>query len=155
MNANTWFVISIIGFVVMGIAIAAAITLFFVLHIRTVIDDLSGRTVSREIKAIRENEDLSADKSYHREAHGLEKDKLSGKPFGHQTRPKTDELASTGRLKSANQKTQGITVQLRQEETTVLREEETTLLRDDTGNVVFHVTQRIMEIHTDEKIEAG
>lgn len=144
MNANTWFVISIVGFVVMGIAIVAAVTLFFILHIRTVLDDLTGRTVSREIKAIRENGDLSADKIYHQE---------SDRPLRHLTRPKTDDLASTDRLKSADQKEQDITVQLRQDDTTVLREEETTLLRDDSDSVVFHVKQRIIEIHTEEKIE--
>lgn len=54
MTADTWFLIAIISFALSGIALIVAIFIFIKLNIPSVIGDLSGKTVAREIKAMRE-----------------------------------------------------------------------------------------------------
>ena len=53
MSATTWFIISIVGFSLSGIALVAAIFLFIKLRIPAVIGDLNGKTVVREVQAMR------------------------------------------------------------------------------------------------------
>ena len=55
MSAETWLIIGIVGFSLAGAAFLVAVILFFKLKIPAVIGDLSGRTVAREVKAIRES----------------------------------------------------------------------------------------------------
>lgn len=54
MTADTWFLIAIISFALSGIALIVAIFIFIKLNIPSVIGDLSGKTVAREIRAMRE-----------------------------------------------------------------------------------------------------
>ena len=54
MSAETWFIISIVGFSLAAVALIAAVILFIKLNIPAVIGDLTGRTVAREIKAMKE-----------------------------------------------------------------------------------------------------
>jgi len=53
MSATTWLIIAIVGFSLSGIALIAAVFMFIKLNIPAIIGDLSGKTVAREIKAIR------------------------------------------------------------------------------------------------------
>ena len=55
MSAETWLIIGIIGFSLAGVALLITVILFFKLKIPAVIGDLTGRTVAREVKAIRES----------------------------------------------------------------------------------------------------
>lgn len=63
MSATAWFIIAIVGFSLAGIALAISIALFVKLNIPAVIGDLSGKTVAREIKAMRARNLSSNDKS--------------------------------------------------------------------------------------------
>lgn len=79
MSANAWFIIAIVGFSLSGIALAAAVILFFKLNIPSVIGDLTGRTVAREIKAMRETNASSGDKRFRSSAVNLERGTLTEK----------------------------------------------------------------------------
>ena len=75
MSATTWFIIAIVGFSLSGIFLIAAVILFIKLNIPAVIGDLSGKTVARQIKAIRE-----ANEAIHRSSHvNLERGMLTEK----------------------------------------------------------------------------
>lgn len=54
MSATAWFAVAVVGFSLAGIALIAAVILFFKLKIRAIIGDLTGKTVAREVKAIRQ-----------------------------------------------------------------------------------------------------
>lgn len=54
MTADSWFLIAIISFALSAIALIVAIFIFIKLNIPSVIGDLSGKTVAREIRAMRE-----------------------------------------------------------------------------------------------------
>ena len=79
MSANAWFIIATVGFSLSGIALAAAVILFFKLDIPSVIGDLTGRTVAREIKAMRETNASSGDKRFRPSAVNLERGTLTEK----------------------------------------------------------------------------
>ena len=79
MSANTWFIIAIVGFSLSAIALIIAIILFFRLKILAVIGDLSGRTVAREIKAMRDMNASSGDKRFRPSKVNLERGKLTEK----------------------------------------------------------------------------
>lgn len=55
MSANTWYVISLVGYFAALIGLIVTVILYFRLDILDVIGDLSGRTVARELKSMREN----------------------------------------------------------------------------------------------------
>lgn len=54
MTADIWFLIAIIGFALSGITLIVAILMFIKMNIPSVIGDLNGKTVAREIRAMRE-----------------------------------------------------------------------------------------------------
>lgn len=54
MTADTWLLIAIIGFSLSGVALIVAVFMFIKLNIPSVIGDLNGKTVAREIQAMRE-----------------------------------------------------------------------------------------------------
>ena len=62
MSAATWLIIAIVGFSLSGIALITAIILFIKLDIPGVIGDLSGKTVAREIKAMRDANAINTDR---------------------------------------------------------------------------------------------
>lgn len=68
MSATTWYIIAIVGFSLSGVALIAAIFMFLKMNIPAIIGDLTGRTVAREIKAMRESNASSGDK-LHRSSH--------------------------------------------------------------------------------------
>lgn len=62
MSATTWLIIAIVGFSLSGITLIAAIFMFIKLNIPAVIGDLSGKTVAREIQAMRDANESSGNK---------------------------------------------------------------------------------------------
>ena len=82
MSANTWMIIAIIGFSLSGIALIAAVIMFIQLNIPAIIGDLTGRTVAREIKAMRDTNASSGDKRFRPSAVNLERGTLTEKVAG-------------------------------------------------------------------------
>lgn len=64
MSAATLSTISLIGYIAAGVLLAAAVVLFFVLKIPTVIGDLSGRTARKSIARQRAANESSGSKSF-------------------------------------------------------------------------------------------
>lgn len=54
MGANTWGVLAVVGYATAAVLAAIAVILFFTLHIRSVRDDLTGRTAQRAIASLRD-----------------------------------------------------------------------------------------------------
>ena len=77
MSANTWLVIAIVGFSLAGAALIAAVVLFIRLNIPAIIGDLTGRTVAREIKALRDMNASGGDKRFRPSAVNLARGKLT------------------------------------------------------------------------------
>ena len=75
MSAQMWYIIAIVGFSLAGVALVTAVIMFFKMNIPAVIGDLSGKTVAREIKAMR-SASLAAGK-----APSTEERKTDGKPL--------------------------------------------------------------------------
>lgn len=63
MSAATWLTVAIVGFSLSGIALVTAVLMFIKMKIPSVIGDLSGRTVAREVRAIKNENAQSAKKS--------------------------------------------------------------------------------------------
>lgn len=82
MSANTWLIIAIIGFSLSGIALIATVIMFIRLNIPAIIGDLTGRTVAREIKAMRDTNASSGDKRFRPSAVNLERGTLTEKVAG-------------------------------------------------------------------------
>lgn len=54
MSATTWLIIAIVGFSMSGVALAITIFMFIKMNIPAVIGDLTGKTVARQVKAMRD-----------------------------------------------------------------------------------------------------
>ena len=111
MSATTWLIIAIVGFSLSGIAFIAAIILFIKMNIPAIIGDLTGKTVAREIKAMRESNASSGDKRFRPSAVNLERgtltEKVSNTPMStadlkkaHASKrlDKTDGLSKSGKI---------------------------------------------------------
>lgn len=79
MSATTWLIIAIIGFSLAGIALIIAVFMFIKMNIAAVIGDLSGKTVAREIKAMREFNKSKGDRSFRPSKINLERGTLTEK----------------------------------------------------------------------------
>ena len=79
MSATAWLIIAIVGFSLSGIALVASIILFIKMDILAIIGDLTGKTVAREIKAMRETNAASGDKHFRPSAVNMERGKLTEK----------------------------------------------------------------------------
>ncbi len=79
MSATTWLIIAIIGFSLAGIALIIAIFMFVKMNIPSVIGDLSGKTVAREIKAMREFNNANGDRRFRPSKVNLERGTLTEK----------------------------------------------------------------------------
>lgn len=90
MSATAWLIIAIVGFSLSGIAFIAAIILFIKMNIPAIIGDLTGKTVAREIKAMRESNASSGDKRFRPSAVNLERGTLTEKVAN--TPMSTDDL---------------------------------------------------------------
>lgn len=94
MSATAWLIIAIVGFSLAGIAFVAAIILFIKMNIPAIIGDLTGKTVAREIKAMRESNASTGDKRFRPSAVNLERGTLTEKV--------SNTPMSTGDLKKAH-----------------------------------------------------
>ena len=79
MSATAWLIIAIVGFSLSGIALVASIILFIKMDILAIIGDLTGKTVAREIKAMRETNAASGDKRFRPSAVNMERGTLTEK----------------------------------------------------------------------------
>lgn len=103
MSAETWGIISLCGFSLAGILFVAAVLLFIVLRIPSVIGDLSGRTVAREMARMREDNAARGERKYRtgrlNRARGPLTEKVptgsTGKTDGKKSRGSSAELATS------------------------------------------------------------
>ncbi len=79
MSATAWFIIAIVGFSLSSIALVAAILMFIKMNIPAIIGDLTGKTVAREIKAMRDANISSGDKRFRPSKVNLERGTLTEK----------------------------------------------------------------------------
>ena len=79
MSATSWFIIAIVGFSLSGIALVAAVFMFIKMRIPAVIGDLSGKTVAREIQAMRESNASSGTKIHKSSRVNMDRGKLTEK----------------------------------------------------------------------------
>lgn len=79
MSATAWFIIAIVGFSLSGIALVTAIFMFIKMNIPAIIGDLTGKTVAREIKAMRDANVSSGDKRFRPSKVNLERGMLTEK----------------------------------------------------------------------------
>lgn len=79
MSATTWLIIAIVGFSLSGVALVAAVFMFIKMNILAVIGDLSGKTVAREIKAMRDANASSGDKMHKSSRVNIDRGKLTEK----------------------------------------------------------------------------
>lgn len=79
MSATAWFIIAIVGFSLSGVALVAAVFMFIKMNIPAIIGDLTGKTVAREIKAMRESNASSGDKRFRPSAVNMERGTLTEK----------------------------------------------------------------------------
>ena len=79
MSATSWLIIAIVGFSLSGIALVAAVFMFIKLRIPAVIGDLSGKTVAREIQAMRETNASSGTKIHKSSRVNMDRGKLTEK----------------------------------------------------------------------------
>lgn len=108
MSATAWLTIAIVGFSLSGVALAAAVFMFIKMNIPAIIGDLTGKTVAREIKAMRESNASSGDKRFRPSAVNMERGTLTEKvaPDAESIKKvhaskrldKTDGLGSSGKL---------------------------------------------------------
>ena len=79
MSATAWFIIAIVGFSLSGVALVTAVFMFIKMNIPAIIGDLTGKTVAREIKAMRESNASSGDKRFRPSAVNMERGTLTEK----------------------------------------------------------------------------
>ena len=79
MSAPAWLIIAIVGFSLAGIALIVAVFMFIKMNIPSVIGDLTGKTVAREIKAMREFNNSKGDRRFRPSKVNLERGTLTEK----------------------------------------------------------------------------
>lgn len=79
MSATTWFIIAIVGFSLSGIALVAAVFMLIKMNIPAVIGDLTGKTVAREIQAMRDTNASSGNKLHRSSSVNANRGKLTEK----------------------------------------------------------------------------
>lgn len=77
MDANMWFIISIIGYSLSGLLFIVAVFMFIKMNIPAIIGDLTGRTAAKQIKEIRERNISSGEKRFKPNAFNIERGKLT------------------------------------------------------------------------------
>lgn len=79
MSATAWLIIATVGFSLAGIALIVAVFMFIKMNIPSVIGDLTGKTVAREIKAMREFNSAKGDRRFRPSKVNLERGTLTEK----------------------------------------------------------------------------
>ena len=167
--AETLSTLSIISYIIAGVAIAIAVILWFFFDIPTVIGDLSGRTARKSIAKMRVANEKSGAKKYQESKINKERGKLTETMKG-AGKSDLDDRPDTGLLveNKVNSIVSEETGLLTNESTDVLDGEETGLLVDEnatvalkkesvktvrTGGKKLNLIEEIRLIHTDEVIE--
>lgn len=83
MSAATWQMIAIVGFTLSGVALVITVFIFLRLNIPAIIGDLTGKTVAREIKAMREANFASGNKLHRSSSVNINRGKLTEKVNGY------------------------------------------------------------------------
>ncbi len=94
MSATGWLIVAIVGFSLAGIAFIAAIFMFIKMNIPAIVGDLTGKTVAREIKAMRDANEATGDKRFRSSKVNMERGTLTEKVGKHKL--------DTGTLKKAH-----------------------------------------------------
>lgn len=112
MSANAWYMISLAGYFAALIGLIVTVVLYFKLDILDVIGDLSGRTVARELKTMRENRGTKGIR-YSPGMKKIGKSSAAGIKTGRSGKlpKKTGGLRKTGGLKKTGGLTVGTTAQ--------------------------------------------
>lgn len=79
MSATAWLVIAIVGFSLSGVALVVAILMFIKMNIPAIIGDLTGKTVAREIKAMRDLNESNGDRRFRTSKVNMERGTLTEK----------------------------------------------------------------------------
>jgi len=77
MDAQTWQLISIVGYTLAGLLFIIAIIMFIKMNIWSVIGDLTGRTAAKQIQEIRKQNAKTGSKSYRPSAFNLDRGRLT------------------------------------------------------------------------------
>ena len=94
--AETLSMLSIISFIVAGVALAVAIFLWIFFKIPRVIGDLSGRNARKSIARVRASNEKSGDKSYRPSAANAARGKLTSTMPQTQPEQATEEIKPVG-----------------------------------------------------------
>lgn len=157
--ADILSVISLVSFILSGVALVLSILLFILLRIPAVIGDLSGQTAKKSIARMRVSNEKSGSKSYRTNKTNAERGKVTATIKGIESNQNT-EKPETGLL-SDNKATE-----LKAQATALLEKETTGLLTDcdvtaplnetpqklKLGGKTLNVIEDIIIIHTDEVI---
>lgn len=169
--AETLSMLSIISFIIAGIAFVAVVFLWILFKIPRIIGDLSGRNARKTVAKVRSSNEKSGDKSYRSSGANAARVKLTStmpqtQPEQHteEMHPGNESMPETGLLadnKAALQNTAG---------TELLSDEDATVTLFDTDAATqlsekqaapdhpvqrktLHILEEIVLIHTDEVIE--
>ena len=91
MSATTWLIIAIVGFSLAGVALIVTTVMFFKMNVPAIIGDLSGKTIAREVKAMRATYAAQAKKS-----------SVAPRQSSDSSEPAQDEKMSTEDIKAAH-----------------------------------------------------
>lgn len=109
MSAQSWLIVSIIGFSLALVALIVAIFIFIKLNIRTVIGDLTGKTVARELKAMKEYNKTKGNKNYYSSNGSQLNVKVAKEYYSHGSNPKAMSFAHKSKRLVDTDKTDVIT----------------------------------------------
>ena len=173
MSANAWFIIAIVGFSFSGIALIVAVIMFIRLNIPAIIGDLTGRTVAREIKAMRDTNASSGDKRFRSSAVNMERGTLtekvaegsaSGMALAHASKRLDNTFGELNEKNSKRKKTgtvglsdavQGRSEQIGAEPTDVLEINATEVLSINTTEVLSDHTTEVLSDHATELFDTN
>ena len=109
MSAQSWLIVSIIGFSLALVALIVAIFIFIKLNIRTVIGDLTGKTVARELKAMKEYNKTKGNKNYYSSNGSQPNVKVAKEYYSHGSNQKAMSVAHKSKRLVGTDKTDVIT----------------------------------------------
>lgn len=153
MNAEVLQIISVTAFSFSGVFLVTAAILFFRLHIRSVIDDLSGRRAERQIRELREQNRQAGEngRSRYQPLAGKRTEALKGAGTGGGSSP--GEAAAEGEERTTLLQEEGRT-DILEEGTVLLGEDATTLLGAASPTLAggYRLILDEIIIHTKERI---
>ncbi len=139
MNAETIQIFAILSFIISGIFSVMAVILFFRLNIKAISDDLSGKTVRKQVKELREQNRGPDSRKSNKIFYEVSKSSEAGMKT---VEERTARLEETG------------TTLLKEEGTVLLQEEGTVLLSGREMPLAngYRLLLNVMEIHSEERI---